>query len=181
MGSSWRYPHVPITPYSIGGFHGLARTFLTGSLVLFQGLALCFDGPAREFTHKWKTTGLHWSKQKNKSAQSAGPTFSQHYPIQVSPHYIQLDLIYCTFLHDLCPGITSKLTKPIRTINDWIGRRNLSISQDEIAICNWWARSFIVHVRVSNRIRVLKKMYLFENLSCFFGKWMSQILELFSF
>ena len=31
---------------------------------------------------------------KNKSAQSAGPTFSQHFPTQVSPHYIQLDPVY---------------------------------------------------------------------------------------
>ena len=38
--------------------------------------------------------GLHQSKQKNKSAQSAGPTFSQNFPTQVSPHYIQLDPIY---------------------------------------------------------------------------------------
>ena len=38
MGSSWRYHHVAIQPYSIGGFsqavsyvfHGLARTFFTG-------------------------------------------------------------------------------------------------------------------------------------------------------
>ena len=162
MGSSWRYRHIAIAPYSIGGFQGLACIFFTGLLVLFHGLAFRFDGQAREFTCRWKTTGWHWSKQKNKSAQSAGPTFSQHYPTQVSPHYIQLDPIYCTFLHDLCPGITSKLTKPIRTINDWIGRRNLSISQDEIAICNWWARSFIVHVRVSNRIRVMKKVSLIK-------------------
>ena len=31
MGSSWRYRHVAITPYSIGGFHGLPHTFFTGS------------------------------------------------------------------------------------------------------------------------------------------------------
>ena len=98
MGSSWRYCHVAITPYSIGGFHGLARTFSRGSLVLFHGLAFGFDGPAREFTCRWKTTGLHWSKQKNKSAQSAGPNFSQHFPTEVSPHYIHLDLIYYAFL-----------------------------------------------------------------------------------
>ena len=30
MGSSWRYCHVTITPYSIGGFHGLGRMFFTG-------------------------------------------------------------------------------------------------------------------------------------------------------
>ena len=42
--------------------------------------------------------GSHQSKQKNKSAQSAGPTFSQHFPTQVSPHYIQLDPIYYDFL-----------------------------------------------------------------------------------
>ena len=94
MGSSWRYRHVAIMPYSIGGFHGLARTFFTGLLVLFHGLAFRFDGQAREFTHWWKTTFLHWSKQKNKLSQSAGPTFSQHFPTQVSPHYIQLDPIY---------------------------------------------------------------------------------------
>ena len=45
--------------------------------------------------------GLHRSKQKNKSAQSAGPTFSQHFPTQVSPHYIQLDPIYYGFMHRL--------------------------------------------------------------------------------
>jgi hypothetical protein len=28
------------------------------------------------------------------SDKSAGPTFSQHFPTQVSPHYIQLDPIY---------------------------------------------------------------------------------------
>ena len=38
--------------------------------------------------------GLHQSKQKNKLAKLAGPTFSQHFPTQVSPHYIQLDPIY---------------------------------------------------------------------------------------
>ena len=37
MESSWRYLHFAITPYSIGGFHGLARTFFTGSLLLFMG------------------------------------------------------------------------------------------------------------------------------------------------
>ena len=54
MGSSWRYCHVAITPYSIGGFHGLAHMFFTGLLVLFHGLAFLFDGQAREFTHRWK-------------------------------------------------------------------------------------------------------------------------------
>jgi hypothetical protein len=38
--------------------------------------------------------GLHRSKQKSRSAQSADPTISQHFPTQVSPHYIQLDPIY---------------------------------------------------------------------------------------
>ena len=49
---------------------------------------------ACEFTCRRKTTGSHRSKQKNKSAQMAGPTFSQHFPTQVSPHYIQLYPIY---------------------------------------------------------------------------------------
>ena len=44
MGSSWRYCHVAITPYSIGGFHGLPCTFFTGLLVLFHWLAFRFDG-----------------------------------------------------------------------------------------------------------------------------------------
>ena len=65
-----------------------------GSLVLFHGLAFRFDGRACKFTSRWKTTGLHPSKQKNKSAQLAGHTLSQHFPTQVSPHYIQLDPIY---------------------------------------------------------------------------------------
>ena len=30
MGSSWRYHHVAITPYSIGRFHGLAYMFFMG-------------------------------------------------------------------------------------------------------------------------------------------------------
>ena len=64
MGSNWRNRHFTIMPYSIGGFHGLARTFFMGSLLLFHGLAFCFDGRAREFTCLWKTTGLHRSKQK---------------------------------------------------------------------------------------------------------------------
>ena len=85
MGSSWRYRHVAIMPYYIGSFS-------LACLYAFHGLAL--DGRAREFTHRWKTMGLHRSKQKNKSAQLAGPTFSQHFPTQVSPHYIQLDPIY---------------------------------------------------------------------------------------
>ena len=37
MGSSWRYPHVAIMPYSIGGSHVLACTFFLSSLVLFTG------------------------------------------------------------------------------------------------------------------------------------------------
>ena len=45
MGSSWKYRHVTITPYSIGGFHRLAHTFFTGSLVLFQGLAFHLEEP----------------------------------------------------------------------------------------------------------------------------------------
>ena len=94
MGSSWRYRHVAITPYSIGGFHGLALTFVTGSLVLFHRLTFRFDELAREFTRRWKTMGSHRRKQKNKSAQLTGPTFSQHFPTQVSPHVIQLDPIY---------------------------------------------------------------------------------------
>ena len=48
MGSSWRYRHVAITPYSIGGFHGLAHTFFMGLLVLFHRLAFRFDGGACE-------------------------------------------------------------------------------------------------------------------------------------
>ena len=76
------------------GFHGLDPLFFMGSLALFHGPAFRFDGWAPEFTLKWKTTGSHWSKQKNKSAQLANPTFSQHFPIQVKPHYIQLDPIY---------------------------------------------------------------------------------------
>ena len=52
------------------------------------------NGRAREVTRTWKTKGLHQSKQKNKSAQSAGPIISQHFPTQVSPNYIQLDPIY---------------------------------------------------------------------------------------
>ena len=47
-----------------------------------------------EFAGRWQTVGSHRGKQKNKSAQSAGPTFSQHFPTQVSPHFIQLDPIY---------------------------------------------------------------------------------------
>ena len=94
MGSSWRYRHVTITPYYIGGFHGLNHMFFTSSLVLFHGLKFRFDEQARDFTRRWKTTGLHQNKQKNQSAQSAGQTFSQHFPTQVSPHYIQLDPIY---------------------------------------------------------------------------------------
>ena len=39
-------------------------------------------------------TGLHRSKQRNKAAQSAGPTFPQHFPTQASPHHIKLDPIY---------------------------------------------------------------------------------------
>ena len=31
MGSSWRYCHVAIMPYSIRGFYGLACTFFTDS------------------------------------------------------------------------------------------------------------------------------------------------------
>ena len=93
MGSSWRYRHVAITPYSIGGFHGLAHTFFMGLLVLFNGLAFCFD----EFTRRWKTTDSHRSKQKNKSTQLASFAFSQHFPTKVSPHYIQLDPIYYAY------------------------------------------------------------------------------------
>ena len=86
--------HVAITPYSIGGFHRLARTFFTGSLVLFHGSHFSLmDEPVNLLVGE-KTTGSHRSKQKNKSAQSAGPTFSQHFSTQVSPHYIYLDPIY---------------------------------------------------------------------------------------
>ena len=66
----------------------------TDSLVLFHGLAFRIVGRAREFICKWKTMGSHRNKQKNKSAQSASPTFSQHLPTQVSPHYVQQDPIY---------------------------------------------------------------------------------------
>ena len=88
LGSSWRYRHVTIRPYSIGCepmknvwkspwkmdkqrcFHGLAHTFFTGS---------------------------HQSKQKNKSAHLSRSTFSQHLPTQASPHWPRLDPIYyCT-------------------------------------------------------------------------------------
>ena len=67
MGSSWRYHHVAIPPFSVGYF-SRAR--------------------------KLKTTGSHQSKQKNKSAQSAPHTFEQHFSTQVSPHYPQLEPIY---------------------------------------------------------------------------------------
>ena len=48
-------------------------------------------------------------------AQSAGPTFSQHFPTQVSPHYIQLDpiyygqLLYLVSLHDMNQIIYKKI------------------------------------------------------------------------
>ena len=95
MGSSWRYRHVAIlrrvfSQARLYVFHGLAHKFLTG-------LHFAFDGRASEFhglTREWQTTGSHQSKQKNKSAQLAPPTFSQHFPTQVSPHYPQLDPIY---------------------------------------------------------------------------------------
>ena len=68
-----------------------------GLLVLFHGLEFRFDGQAREFTRRRKTTGTHRNKQKNKLAQLASPTFSQHFSTQVSPYYIQLDPIYYGF------------------------------------------------------------------------------------
>ena len=58
-----------------------------------MGRAFRFDGQASD-TRRWKTMGLHRSKQKHKSAQLAGPSFWQNFPTQVSPHYIQLDSIY---------------------------------------------------------------------------------------
>ncbi len=50
--TSLAYRHVAIMPYSLGGFQGVARTFFMGLLVLFHGLAFCFDGQAREFTRR---------------------------------------------------------------------------------------------------------------------------------
>ena len=52
-----------------------------------------------------KTAGLYQSKQKNKSAylaKSAGPTFSQHFTTQVSPHYPQLEPIYFVLREQTC-------------------------------------------------------------------------------
>ena len=87
MGSSWRYRHVAITPYSIGGFHGLPHTYFTGSH--FASM----DEPVNSHVGE-KLRALIEVNRKKKSAQSAGPTFSQHLPSQVSPLYIQLDPIY---------------------------------------------------------------------------------------
>ena len=72
--------------------------FFTGSLILFHGLTFHCDGRAREFTRRWKTTGSHPSKQKNKSAQSAqsaGPTFSQHFPTQPPLYPTRSHLLWC--------------------------------------------------------------------------------------
>ena len=73
MGSSWRYCHVAITPYSLGGFQGIACMFFTSLLVLFHGLAFCFDGQAREFTRRRKTLGLHRSKKKKQIGPNSRP------------------------------------------------------------------------------------------------------------
>ena len=43
-GSSWEIP--------IEGFHRLVCTFFAGLLVLFNGLAFCFEGRAHEFTRR---------------------------------------------------------------------------------------------------------------------------------
>ena len=91
MGSRWRYRYVAITPYSIGGFQGLACTFLWARLYFFTGSHFT---STQKFTRRWKPMGSHRSEHKTKSAQLAGPTFSQHFPTQVSPHYIQLYPIY---------------------------------------------------------------------------------------
>ena len=92
MGSSWRYCHVTITPYSIGGFYRLARTFSWARLYFFTGSHFAvMDEPVNSLICE-KLQAC--TKQNNKSAQSAGSTFSQHFPTQVSPHYIQLDPIY---------------------------------------------------------------------------------------
>ena len=42
--------------------------------------------------------GLHQSKQKNKSAQLAVPTFSQHFPTQLDPIYYGADDLGIHFL-----------------------------------------------------------------------------------
>ena len=57
-------------------YRHVKKVFLTGSLI-----------------HTF-FTGLHRSKQKNKSAHLAHSTFSQHFPTQASPYYPQLDPIY---------------------------------------------------------------------------------------
>ena len=71
MGSSWRYRHVAITPYSIGGFHGLARTFFTGS-----HLAL-LDKPANSLEGEKLWALIKVNRKTNRPNRPAPPFISK--------------------------------------------------------------------------------------------------------
>ena len=106
MGSSWRYSHVAITPYSIGGFHEFACTFFNGFLVLFHGLALRFAVRALNSLIGEKLRARIEVNRKTNRPNWPAPPF--HSIFQPRSHYIQLDPIY---YGPNCDLLTKKLIR----------------------------------------------------------------------
>ena len=100
MGSSWRYRHVPITPYSIGDFTGSVVRFSQARLYFFTGLHLAsMYKPVNSLVGKKLQACIEVNRKQ------IGPIgrlhLFKHFPTQVSPHDIQLDPIYYDFLFSI--------------------------------------------------------------------------------
>ena len=81
MGSSWRYRHVAITPYSIEGFHGFARRFFLCSLVLFHGLKIfSMDEPVNSLVGGKLRAGIKVNRKTKRPNQPATPFHSIFQP-----------------------------------------------------------------------------------------------------
>ena len=90
MGSSWRYHHVAIMPYSIGGFYGLACTFYTGLLVLFHGLAFrLIEEPVNSLVGEKLRAPIEVNRKTNRPKRPAPPFHSIFQPrcIKLDPTY----------------------------------------------------------------------------------------------
>ena len=66
MGSSWRYCHVAITPYSIRGFHRLALRFSRARLYFFTGLHFALmDEPMNSLVGEKLQAYIEVNRKKN--------------------------------------------------------------------------------------------------------------------
>ena len=91
MGSSWRYNHVTITPYSIRGFHGLPHTFFMGLLIISISRACVL---------------LRWTSRKTKQPNWPAPPLHSIFQPSEPPLYPTRSHLLCVKLN---LGVISKI------------------------------------------------------------------------